>query len=136
MQNCSVNGAISLDVRTEKSHGGSVYLGGMIAENYANISSCKADQITLSLNHQDASQAAEDTALSVNVGGLSASNTSTINCDVNAVIEVSVEKPVGEAVVAVGGLAGSQYYMTAEKNNVQTEIQMNNKLDAEKGIER
>lgn len=135
VQNCSVSGAISLDVRTEKSHGGSVYLGGMIAENYANISSCKADQITLRLNHQDVSQAAEDTALSVNVGGLGASNTSTTNCDVNAVIEVSVEKPVGEAVVAVGGLAGSQYYMTAEKNNVRTEIQMNNKLDAEKGIE-
>ncbi len=135
VQNCSVSGTVSLDVRTEKSHGGSVYLGGMIAENYANISGCKVDQITLRLNHQDVSLAAEDTALSVSVGGLGASNTSTTNCDVNAMIEVSVEKPVGEAVVAVGGLAGSQYYMTAEKNNVQTEIQMNNKLDAEKGIE-
>ena len=135
VQNCSVSGTVSLDVRTEKSHGGSVYLGGMIAENYANISGCKVDQIALRLNHQDVSQATEDTALGVNVGGLGASNTSTTNCDVNAVIEVSVEKPVGEAVVAVGGLAGSQYYMTAEKNNVQTEIQMNNKLDAEKGIE-
>ena len=135
VDSCSVSGQIDLTVTTAKSHGGSVYLGGMIAENYANISECKVDQITLRLNHQDVSLAAEDTALSVSVGGLGASNTSTTNCDVNAMIEVSVEKPVGEAVVAVGGLAGSQYYMTAEKNNVQTEIQMNNKLDAEKGIE-
>ena len=130
VQNCSVSGSIALNVRTEKSHGGSVYLGGLIAENYANISDCKADQIALRLNHQDVSQAVEDTALNINVGGLGASNTSTINCDVDTTIEVNVEKPVGEANVAVGGLTGSQYYMTAEKNTVRAEIRINNTLDA------
>ena len=49
--------------------------------------------------------------------------------------EVSIEKAVGEANAAVGGLTGFQYYMKAEKNTVQSEIRMHNTLDAEKGIE-
>ena len=67
---CSVSGTISLNVTTEKSHGGTVYLGGLIAESYAYITGCKANDLKLTLNHQDISQKAEDEALTVNVGGL------------------------------------------------------------------
>ena len=135
VSSCSVSGSIALDVHTQKSHGGSVYLGGMIAENYANITGCQVDGMKLTLNHQDVSEKTEDEALTVNVGGLGGSNTSSTGCAVDAEISVNVVKPVGQASVAVGGFTGSQYYMTASQNTVNAVLLMANSLDPEQGSE-
>ena len=135
VSSCSVSGSIALDVHTQKSHGGSVYLGGMIAENYANITGCQVDGMKLTLNHQDVSEKTEDEALTVNVGGLGGSNTSSTGCAVDAEISVNVVKPVGQASVAVGGFTGSQYYMTASQNTVNAVLLMANFLDPEQGSE-
>ena len=135
VSSCSVSGSIALDVHTQKSHGGSVYLGGMIAENYANITGCQVDGMKLTLNHQDVSEKTEDEALTVNVGGLGGSNTSSTGCAVDAEISVNVVKPVGQASVAVGGFTGSQYYMTASQNTVNAVLLMANLLDPEQGGE-
>ncbi|MBR3099344.1 MAG: hypothetical protein IKH18_07210 [Clostridia bacterium] len=132
---CAVSGQIDLTVTTAKSHGGSVYLGGMIAENYANITGCRVEGMKLALNHQDISEKAEDEMLTVNVGGLGGSNTSSTGCTVDAEISVNVAKPVGQASVAVGGFTGSQYYMTATENKVNAAISMANALDPEQGSE-
>ena len=135
VDSCSVSGQIDLAVTTAKSHGGSVYLGGMIAENYANITGCRVEGMKLTLNHRDISEKAEDEALTVNVGGLGGSNTSSTGCEVDAEISVAVQKPVGQADVAVGGFTGSQYYMTASSNTVQAGITMANVLDPQHGKE-
>lgn len=135
VSSCSVSGSIALDVHTQKSHGGSVYLGGMIAENYAFITGCQVDGMKLTLNHQDVSEKTEDEALTVNVGGLGGSNTSSTGCAVDAEISVNVVKPVGQASVAVGGFTGSQYYMTASQNTVNAVLLMANSLDPEQGSE-
>lgn len=135
VDSCTVSGQIDLTATTAKSHGGSVYLGGMIAENYANITGCRVEGMKLTLNHQDVSEKAEDEALTVNVGGLGGSNTSSTGCAVDAEISVNVAKPVGQASVAVGGLTGSQYYMTASQNTVNAVISMANVLDPEQGSE-
>ncbi len=135
VDSCTVSGQIDLAVTTQKSHGGSVYLGGMIAENYANITGCRVEGMKLTLNHQDVSENDEDLALSVNVGGLGGSNTSSADCAVDAEISVNVAKPIGQASVAVGGFTGSQYYMTASQNTVNAGISMANVLDPEQGSE-
>lgn len=132
--NCSVSGSIELSTENVKSHGGAVYLGGLFGECYSYINNCTASDLSLTLNSSDLSEAAEDTALQIAVGGLNGSNTSAAGNAADTVIEVNVSKPVGASSVNVGGFTGSQLYMTAENNTVKSEITTNCELDEADGV--
>lgn len=130
---CTVD-ATTVDVvaRTEATHGGECYVGGLVGECYSNMQGNTVD-VALSLDLDDASQAADDTPLSVNVGGNSAANTSTSGDTVDAAIDVSVGKPTGAATVNIGGFTGSQRYMSASDNTITADITTDIALDPELG---
>ena len=67
------------------------------------------------------------------MGGLSAASTVTAASTVKAEVLVSVFKPVGAANVSVGGLSGSQRYLTSTGNTIQAAITADCQLDSEKG---
>ena len=132
--NCSVSGSIELSTENVKSHGGAVYLGGLFGECYSYINNCTASDLSLTLNSCDLSEAAEDTALEIAVGGLNGSNTSAADNSADTVIAVNVSKPVGASSVNVGGFTGSQLYMAAENNTVKSEITADCELDEADGV--
>ncbi len=134
IRDCSVSGNVSLNAETAKSHGGAIYLGGMVGECYADMSNCSTSDLTLTLNSEDLSDAADDTALAVSVGGLNGTNTSTTGNTVDAAINISVSKPTGASIVNVGGYTGSQLYMTAAENTVNAVITTDCELDEDAGI--
>lgn len=133
LTNCSVSGSIELNTKNVKSHGGYIFLGGMVGESYSYAYYCNASDLSLKLNSVDLSEAAEDASLQINVGGLNGSNTSTANNTADTKIEVNVSKPVGASSVNVGGYTGSQFYMTAENNTVTSQIITNCDLDETAG---
>ena len=134
LTNCAVNGgAVRLDAKTALSHGGEVYVGGLVGECYATMTGCTASA-ELVANVADGSEAAEDAALKVNVGGLSAASTVNTASAVDAAIQVAVSKPVGAANVSVGGMSGSQRYLTSSGNTIKAEITTNCDLDTELGL--
>lgn len=134
VSNCSVeNTTVAVNTKHINSHGGEFYVGGMIGENYATIKNSTID-VDVKLDDKDNAAVAKDTELIVNIGGLGAANTSTSGCTVNADLDLTISKPVGEALVNVGGFAGSQRYMTAEKNTITGTIKTNFTLDETKGV--
>ena len=134
VSNCSVKDTtITVNAETTVSHGGELYMGGMIGECYATMKNNVVD-VKMRLNGKDVSTAKEDTNLTVNVGGIGAANTSSSGNTVNVDMDVTVSKPVGEAIVNVGGYAGSQRYMTAENNNITGSIKTSFDLDTEKAV--
>lgn len=134
ISNCSVvNTTVSVDAKTVKAHGGELYMGGMIGESYATMKNNTVG-VSLTLNEQDVSNAKDDTQLTVNIGGLGAANTSSSGNTVDVEMDVTVSKPVGEAIINVGGYAGSQRYMTADKNTITGSIKTDFILDKEKAI--
>ena len=106
--NCTVSGEIKLNTETVKSHGGYIFLGGLIGECYATMNGCNASDLQISLNSSDLSTASEDISLEINVGGyagsqlyLTADNNTvtsqiTTNCD--------LDEAAGE--LNVGSVAG------------------------------
>jgi len=130
---CSFSGNIELTTDSMKSHGGTIYLGGLIGECYADLNGCAVEDATLTLNSTDHSEAAEDTAFVVNMGGLCGSNTSSSGNTVDTKLAVNVSKPSGASSVNVGGYTGSQLYMAAADNTVKAEISSNCDLDQEAG---
>ena len=68
-------------------HGGEVYLGGLLGENYAYMNACRTD-VALTLNYADEATAEEDSEIVINVGGLSGSGTQIGTCTVEADIDV------------------------------------------------
>ena len=134
LTNCAVNGGtVRLDAKTALSHGGEVYVGGLVGECYSTMTGCTASA-ELVANVTDGSEAAEDAALKVNVGGLSAASTVNSASAVDAAIRVAVSKPVGQANVCVGGMSGSQRYLTSSGNAIKAEIVTDCDLDAELGL--
>ncbi len=131
--NCSAGGSITLDAHTRKSHGGTVFLGGLIGECYSDMTGCTVDDMSLTLNGEDLSTAEEDTALQVTAGGLNGSNTNSSGNTVNANISVNVSKPVGASSINAGGYTGSQLYMTAADNTVNADITTDCTLDENQG---
>ena len=133
LTNCQVKGgAISLYADTTKSHGGEIYVGGIVGECYATMTGCGSTaEVRATVN--DLCEAAEDAELKVNVGGLSAASTVTAASTVKAEVLVSVFKPVGAANVSVGGLSGSQRYLTSTGNTIQAAITADCQPDSEKG---
>ncbi len=99
---CEVSGSVTLNATNKVAHGGEIYLGGMLGENYSTMTDCKTD-VALSLNYEDNGIAAEDSCITVNVGGLSGSGTAISGCTVNADITVKAVKDNGESSVNVGG---------------------------------
>lgn len=131
---CSVvDTTVSVNAKTTVAHGGEIYVGGMIGESYATIKNCNVD-VDIILNDKDESTAKKDTMLTMSIGGLGAANTSASGNTVKADMDLTVSKPVGEASVNVGGFAGSQRYLTAEKNTISGTIKTNFTLDEAKGI--
>lgn len=118
---CEVSGDITLNAANKVAHGGEIYLGGMLGENYSTMTGCKTD-VTLTLNYEDKGTATEDSCITVNVGGLSGSGTSITGCTVNADITVKAVKENGESSVNVGGIVGSQRYMVTSGNTVTAAI--------------
>ena len=133
VMNCSVSGSIELNTENAKSHGGYVFLGGLVGECYANIYSSSASNLSITLNSNDLSEAAEDTSLQISVGGLSGSNTSSSGNTADTAITVHVSKPVGVSSVNVGGYTGSQFYLTADNNTVNSKITTDCDLDEAAG---
>lgn len=131
--NCTVSGEIELNTETIKSHGGYIFLGGLIGECYATMNGCNASDLQITLNSSDLSTASEDISLEINVGGLGGSNTSSSDNAVDTVIVVTVSKPEGASSVNVGGYAGSQLYLTADNNTVTSQITTNCDLDEAAG---
>ena len=118
---CEVSGSITLNATNKVAHGGEIYLGGMLGENYSTMTGCKTD-VALTLNYEDKGTAAEDSCITVNVGGLSGSGTAISGCTVNANITVKAVKETGESSVNVGGIVGSQRYMVTSGNTVTAAI--------------
>lgn len=114
---CEVSGSLTLNATNKVSHGGEIYFGGMLGENYSTMTGCKAD-VSLSLGYTDGATAAQDSEMVINVGGLSGSGTSISGCIVNMTANVSAVKPNGDSSVNVGGIVGSQRYMTTSGNTV------------------
>ena len=132
--NCEVSGSITLNATNKIAHGGEIYLGGMLGENYSTMTGCKTD-VALTLNYEDKGTAAEDSCITVNVGGLSGSGTAISGCTVNADITVIAVKENGESSVNVGGIVGSQRYMVTENNTVTAGIvTTGTSLDEEVGV--
>ena len=131
--NCSVHGGmLELNAKTLISHGGEIYVGGLVGECYSTMAACSSSAKIL-VNAYDEATAEEDAELKVNVGGLSAASTVTTASQVDAEITVQVQKPVGLANVSVGGMSGSQRYMTSDQNTIKAQITADCKLDEEKG---
>ena len=134
LTNCAVNGgSVQLDAKTTLSHGGEVYVGGLVGECYSTMTACSASA-KLIANVTDGSEALDDAELKVNVGGLSAASTVNSASAVDAAIRVAVSKPVGQANVCVGGMSGSQRYLTSSGNAIKAEIVTDCDLDAELGL--
>ena len=130
---CTVADAkINVNVTSENSHGGEVYVGGMIGENYATIIKAEVSA-DITYNGQDIATAEEDAVLRVNVGGLGAAHTSSKNSTIDANLDVTISKPVGASEVSIGGVGGAQRYMTADSDTVNAVITTNLDLDPEQG---
>ena len=131
--NCSISGNIELSTENVKSHGGSIFLGGLIGECYATMTGCNVSDLSITLNSVDLSEAAEDSSLQVSVGGIGGSNTSSTGNTVDTDIAVNVSKPVGVSSVNVGGYTGSQLYLAAIGNTVNARITTSCDLDETAG---
>lgn len=133
LDGCHINGGtINVDAQTVISHGGAFYVGGMVGECYSKVNnSASSAEIKVEIN--DRCEEAEDSELSVHVGGLSAASTNTTDSQVNAVVSVDVKKPVGAASVNVGGLSGSQRYQSSANNTVKAALNTDCALDEELG---
>ena len=66
---CEVTGTLMVNATNKVSHGGEIYLGGILGENYATVSGCKTD-VTPNLTYIDQGTESEDMELVINVGGL------------------------------------------------------------------
>lgn len=133
LTNCTVKGgSIETNIAVTATHGGEVYVGGLIGECYAFLTNCSSST-SINTHVYDVSQASEDKALTVNVGGLSAASTTATGCTAAASIEVSVEKADGQATVNVGGFSGTQRYQTVEGNTISSKLTTNCTLDPDFG---
>lgn len=134
VSDCSVeNTTISLSAETVKSHGGELYMGGMIGECYATMKNNVVD-VKMVLNEQDLCESSNDRELLMNIGGISAANTSSSGNTVTADMNLTVSKPVGNTLLNVGGYAGSQRYMTATDNTIKGTINTNFTLDPDSSV--
>ena len=134
LTNCAVNGGqIELNATSLVSHGGEIYVGGLVGECYSTMAACSASA-EIAVSAKDEAAAEEDAELKVNVGGLSAASTVNAASQVDTEITVAVDKPVGAANVSVGGMSGSQRYLTSTQNTIKAEIKTECTLDAEKGV--
>ena len=118
---CEVSGTLTLNATNKVSHGGEIYFGGMLGENYSTMTTCKTD-VVLSLNYKDEGTESTDSEMVINVGGLSGSGTSITGCTVKMSATVSAVKESGASSVNVGGIIGSQRYMTTSGNTVEGAI--------------
>ena len=118
---CEVSGTLTLNATNKVSHGGEIYFGGMLGENYSTMTTCKTD-VVLSLNYKDEGTESTDSEMVINVGGLSGSGTSITGCTVKMSATVSAVKESGASSVNVGGIIGSQRYMTTRGNTVEGAI--------------
>lgn len=135
LTDCQVNGgSVTLTMATQASHGGEVYVGGMIGECYSNMTGCTSTA-DIDCRIADGCKDSQDTNLKVHVGGLNAASTNTTGCTTRNNLNVEVDKPVGEATVDVGGLSGAQRYQTAAGNTVESVITTRCNLDADLGAE-
>lgn len=131
--NCRVDGGkIIADIVTETSHGGEIYVGGMLGECYSSVkgSSTSAD---IMLSVADYSNAAEDAELVVNVGGAGAANAAASATETKNQIEVVVQKEKGKSAVNIGGYTGAQRYQQVSGCKIQSDITTDCKLDPEEG---
>ena len=132
--NCELTGKIVLNVTGKASRGGEIYLGGLLGENYSTTTDCKVDTV-ISLRYTDECTGVPDNELIANVGGLSGSGTSIKGNIVKTNMTVAVVKPNGESSINVGGIVGSQRYLTTEQNTVEGSIMTSDcSLDEKNGV--
>lgn len=118
---CEVSGSLTLNATNKVSHGGEIYFGGMLGENYSTMTTCKTD-VALTLEYSDNGTETDDSEMVINVGGLSGSGTSITGSTVKMSATVSAVKASGASSVNVGGIIGSQRYMTTNGNTVEGAI--------------
>ena len=99
---CEVSGTLTLNATNKVSHGGEIYFGGMLGENYSTMTTCKTD-VELTLGYSDNGTETDDSEIVINVGGLSGSGTSITGCSLDET----------ESALNVGGVGGriDVYYM-------------------------
>lgn len=130
---CEVSGDINVSATNKVSRGGEIYVGGLLGENYSTLNAGKSN-VTVLLNYKDEGTSETDQEMVVNVGGLSGSGTSISASEITADITVNAVKTSGASSVNVGGIIGSQRYMTTSGNTVGGSITTTGcSLDAEKG---
>ncbi len=131
--NCNVNdGIISVDVVTQASHGGEIYVGGMLGECYSSVKNSNSST-GISLNVKDESENLIDENLIVNVGGAGAANAAASATETDNKINVSVEKKEGKSSVNIGGYTGAQRYQQISDCKIKSDITTDCKLDEEEG---
>lgn len=118
---CEVSGSLTLNATNKVSHGGEIYFGGMLGENYSTMTNCKTD-VELTLEYSDNGTEINDSEIVINVGGLSGSGTSITGSTVKMNATVSAVKTKGASSVNIGGIIGSQRYMTTSGNTVEGAI--------------
>ena len=125
ISNCAVeNAQINMNVTSEKSHGGEVYVGGMLGECYSGIKTSTCDA-KITVNGKDASEAKEDLPFILNVGGFGAANASAQEAVAKNTIDVNFEKAKGSSSVNIGGFTGAQRYQQILKSDVTSDITAN-----------
>lgn len=130
---CEVSGNITLNATNKISHGGEIYLGGLLGESYSTMTACKSD-VAVILNYKDDGTESADKEMVINVGGLGGSGTSITESVVKVNATVNAVKTSGAACVNVGGIVGSQRYMTTAGNTVEGSLTTSGtRVDAEKG---
>lgn len=108
IEDCLVDGNLSMRAVGENQGGGQVYLGSLAGECYSKIIGCGA-KCTVDLQ-VEAVDSAEEEVLQVNVGGITASNCFMEKCEGDSQINVSVDKKKGGLVVMSALGIGSERY--------------------------
>lgn len=127
-----IDGKISADVVTQASHGGEIYVGGILGECYSSVKNSNSST-EISLNVNDKSEALTDENLIVNVGGAGAANAAASATETNNKIYVSVQKEQGKSSVNIGGYTGAQRYQQISGCKIRADITTDCKLDEEQG---
>lgn len=130
---CTVeNTSVRIETENVARHGGQIFLGGMVGESFATMKNSTVD-VRLSCSAMDTLEGGDDLPMNVNVGGMSAGNTSSSGNTVHAVMDVSVKKPAGASIVNIGGYTGAQKYQSADNNVITADITTDLNLDPENG---
>ena len=125
VSHCSVQG--EMNVTCNGTGGGELYLGGLLGENYCEVSNCQSD-FTVNLHFRQPKLDGEFKAF---VGGLVASATKLTASEANAVINIDGD-PLTEQLF-IGGLVGSERYGEISQSSAKMQVHLQGMKKAQVG---